>query len=124
MRQVLKKDATQYVCNRYVVNSTSDPTRHLYRRSSQETVAYVLRSQYLDLSHHNKKTLDELIFILLSTTTTEHVYLQTYRSFKKHFPILFSGLRSIHSGNCEADFPHNAIHSKGNSHQINHCNTQ
>lgn len=47
----------------------------------------MLKSQYLDFSHHNKKNpLDELIFILLSTTTTERVYLQTYRSFKKHFP--------------------------------------
>lgn len=53
----------------------------------QAKVANLLQSQYSDFAHHNKKNpLDELIFILLSTTTTEPVYLQTYRAFKKRFP--------------------------------------
>lgn len=59
----------------------------LLRRSSQRTIAKLLQRQYLDFDHHNKKDpLNELIFILLSVTTTEPVYLQTYRMFKKHFP--------------------------------------
>jgi endonuclease III len=57
------------------------------RRSSQKKIANLLQSQYFDFAHHNKKNpLDELIFILLSVTTTEFVYLQTYRTFKVHFP--------------------------------------
>ena len=57
------------------------------RRSSQKKIANLLQCLYFDFAHHNKKNpLDELIFILLSVTTTEPIYLQTYRSFKKHFP--------------------------------------
>lgn len=53
----------------------------------QRRIAKILQKRYLDFSHHNKKNpLDELIFILLSTTTTEPVYLQTYRNFKNCFP--------------------------------------
>lgn len=55
--------------------------------SSQGNIARILKKRYFDFAHHNKKNpLDELIFILLSTTTTEPVYLQTYRNFKKRFP--------------------------------------
>lgn len=57
------------------------------RQSSLEKIANLLQRQYCDFAHHNKKNpLDELIFILLSVTTTEPVYLQTYRTFKNHFP--------------------------------------
>jgi endonuclease III len=59
----------------------------ILRRSQQKKIANLLQCQYFDFAHHNKKNpLDELIFILLSVTTTEPVYLQTYRSFKKQFP--------------------------------------
>ena len=57
------------------------------RWPSQNKIANMLQCQYFDFAHHNKKNpLDELIFILLSVTTTEAVYLQTYRSFKNRFP--------------------------------------
>ena len=59
----------------------------ILRPSSEKKIANLLRLQYSDFAHHNKRNpLDELIFILLSVTTTEPVYLQTYRSFKKLFP--------------------------------------
>lgn len=56
------------------------------RRSTQRKIAKLLQCHYFDFAHHNKKNpLDELIFILLSVTTTEPVYLKTYRAFKKQF---------------------------------------
>lgn len=67
---------------------------------TQTAIARILKNRYLDFSHYNKKNpLDELIFILLSVTTTEPVYLQTYRNFKKKFPrhsdILKASIREI-----------------------------
>lgn len=57
------------------------------RRPSRNKIANLLQRQYFDFAHYNKNNpLDELIFILLSVTTTEAVYLQTYRTFKRHFP--------------------------------------
>ncbi|THJ11835.1 MAG: endonuclease III [Nitrospira sp. CG24C] len=65
------------------------------RRSSQRKIANLLQRRYFDFPHYNKNNpLDELIFILLSVTTTEAVYSQTYRSFKNRFPCYADLLRA------------------------------
>lgn len=52
-----------------------------------ELVAQLLKQRYLDFPHYNKRNpLDELLFILCSVTTTEPVYLRTYRALKRAFP--------------------------------------
>ena len=52
-----------------------------------ECVAGRLKHHFQDFSHHNKKNpLSEYIFILLSLTTTEPVYLRTYKSLMSFFP--------------------------------------
>lgn len=56
-------------------------------RQITHRIAKRLSTHYSDFAHHNKKNpLDELIFILLSLTTTEPVYLRTYKALKKRFP--------------------------------------
>lgn len=52
-----------------------------------EEVALVLRKEYGDFAHHNKKNpLDELFFILCSVKRSEKVYLEAYKSLKQNFP--------------------------------------
>jgi endonuclease III len=51
-----------------------------------QQVAKVLKRHFSDFSHHNKRNpLDELIFILCSTTTTYPVYIRTYNALKKRY---------------------------------------
>ncbi|MBI5099870.1 MAG: endonuclease III [Nitrospirae bacterium] len=55
--------------------------------SDIEAVTLVLKREYKDFAHHNKKNpLDELVLILCSVKRSEKVYLGAYRSFKRHFP--------------------------------------
>ncbi len=50
-------------------------------------VARVLRKEYGDFAHHNKKNpLDELFFILCSVKRSEKVYLEAFKSLKRNFP--------------------------------------
>lgn len=52
-----------------------------------EEVALVLRKEYGDFAHHNKKNpLDELFFILCSVKRSEKVYIEAFKSLKKNFP--------------------------------------
>lgn len=54
-------------------------------------VAKLLQSRYGSPRHHNKDDpLDELVFILLSTKTSERAYLRTYDRLKTRFPDWFS----------------------------------
>lgn len=51
------------------------------------TVASLLSQQYLDWNHLNKKDpLDELLFIICSTKTSEKSYQSSYLRLKKRFP--------------------------------------
>jgi len=50
-------------------------------------VAALLSHRYSDFAHYNKKNpLDELLFIMLSITTTWPVYMRTYKALKSRFP--------------------------------------
>jgi endonuclease III len=50
-------------------------------------VADVLRRRYRDFNHYNlTDPLDELIFIICSTRTTERGYRDTYRALRQRFP--------------------------------------
>ncbi len=52
-----------------------------------EEVALVLREEYGDFAHHNKKNpLDELFFILCSVKRSEKVYTEAFKSLKRNFP--------------------------------------
>lgn len=52
-----------------------------------EEIARILKKEYLDLNHYNKKNpLNELIFIICSLRTEEYNYLYTYRAIKKRYP--------------------------------------
>ncbi len=52
-----------------------------------EEVALVLREEYWDFAHHNKKNpLDELFFILCSVKRNEKVYAEAFKSLKRNFP--------------------------------------
>jgi endonuclease III len=52
-----------------------------------EEVALVLREEYRDFAHHNKKNpLDELFFILCSVKRSEKVYSEAFKSLKRNFP--------------------------------------
>ena len=58
------------------------------------TVASLLRLQYQDFAHNNKRNpLDELLFIICSLKTTGGSYESTYRRFRRRFRS-FSGLAS------------------------------
>ena len=49
-------------------------------------VAAELSSRYMDFNHHNlRRPLDELLFIICSTRTTEQNYRDTYASLRKTF---------------------------------------
>jgi endonuclease III len=46
-----------------------------------------LRQRYKDFSHYNRENpLDEYVFILLSVTTAEPVYLRTFKALKSTYP--------------------------------------
>ena len=50
-------------------------------------VAATLKSRYHDFNHHNlKNPLDELLFIMCSTKTSEASYRSTFRALKETFP--------------------------------------
>ena len=50
-------------------------------------VALVLKKEYKDFAHHNKKNpLDELFFILCSVKRSEKVYSEAFKSLKRNFP--------------------------------------
>lgn len=50
-------------------------------------VAETLRRQYGDFHHYNKSnSLDELLFILCSTQTSEKNYQASYRALRREFP--------------------------------------
>ena len=50
-------------------------------------VAAALKNRYRDFNHYNlKNPLDELLFIICSTKTSEASYRSTYRSLKETFP--------------------------------------
>ena len=52
-----------------------------------EKVAFALKKEYADFSHHNKKNpLDELFFILCSVKRSEKVYHKAFKSLKREFP--------------------------------------
>ena len=52
-----------------------------------EEVALLLKKEYGDFAHHNKKNpLDELFFILCSVKRSEKVYLEAFKSLKQNFP--------------------------------------
>lgn len=57
-----------------------------YARKIEE-VAYVLKKEYEDFAHYNRKNpLDELFFILCSVKRSEKVYLEAFKSLKQNFP--------------------------------------
>lgn len=57
-----------------------------YARKIEE-VAFVLKEEYRDFAHDNKKNpLDELFFILCSVRRSEKVYLEAFKSLKQNFP--------------------------------------
>lgn len=62
---------------------------HLKKRfpKNVDIVARELRNVFHDFAHHNlEDPLDELLFIVLSTKTSEPSYLKSFRELKKAFP--------------------------------------
>lgn len=55
------------------------------------TIYRILNKKYGHNFHHNKRNpIDELIFVILSTKTTEAVYLRVYNEVKRDFPTYVS----------------------------------
>jgi len=65
------------------IRAEADPTKN---DAYIAQIADLLSRKYDDFAHHNKTNpLEELIFILCSLTTTEKVYLRTFKALRKRF---------------------------------------
>ena len=84
---------------------------HKYPLSVQ-VIAAVLKKRYRDFNHYNlKNPLDELLFVICSTKTSEASYRSTYRSLKETFPT------HLHIAQAPAEYIARPIVSGGLSNQ-------